>query len=99
MYNEEVEIVDSLVAQLLLADGFDIGVVVEGVPELGVADDLSVDSSRTMTESAIAYTVSSSTFLGIPIPRNNALSPKCLDLDNEVCVEEAYWNDGNSWSC
>lgn len=35
MHDEEVEVVDSPVAQLLFADRFDVGVVVEGVPEFG----------------------------------------------------------------
>ena len=35
VHDEEVEVVDSPVAQLLFADGFDVGLVVEGVPEFG----------------------------------------------------------------
>ena len=97
MHNEKIEIVNSPVAQLLLANGFDFGVVLEGVPEFGVVDDVSMDSSRTVIESAIAYAVSSSTCLGISIPRNNAVSTKCLDLHDEICVDEASWNEGIPW--
>lgn len=35
MYDEEVEVVDAPVGELLFADRFDVGLVVEGVPELG----------------------------------------------------------------
>ena len=35
MNDEEVEVVDAPVGELFLADGFDVGLVVEGVPEFG----------------------------------------------------------------
>ena len=45
--------------------------------------------SRTTTESADEYAVRSSTSFVIRHSKNKALSSKCLESDNDVCIDGA----------